>query len=100
MTRSFDSGVVVLPVALTPTQGGGWFSEPLPDPVTNETLSPEAAMAALCRQPIIVRWPEPGSRIWQKACASVGIETGFIGAETRCADLDAPCPSGGQSRNQ
>ncbi len=89
----FDGSIVVLPIAITPTQGGGWFSTPLPDPDTDDALAPEDAMAGLCRQPIIVRWPEPGSRIWRRACENVGVATGLIGAETRCADLEAPCPS-------
>ena len=91
--EKFGGNVIVLPVAITPTQGGGWFSEPLPDPDTDENLTPQAAMKALCEQPIIVRWPEPGASIWSKACADVGVATDSIGAEARCADVTRPCSS-------
>ena len=88
--EKFDQNLVVLPVGMTPTQGGGWFSQTLPEP--GPDLSPEEAMATLCKRPIIVRWPAPGSNVWQKACANVGVETGSIGAQARCADVNAQCP--------
>ncbi len=85
--EKFDEEIVVIPIAITATQGGGWFSEPLPDPDTRDDLTAEEAMAELCRRPIIVRWPEPGSKIWQRAAKNVGVRTGLIGAKTR-SDVD------------
>lgn len=90
---AFDGQIVVLPIAITPTQGGGWFPAPLPDPDQDDALSAEAAMARLCHTPMIVRWPEPGSQVWRRACTDVGVETALIGAGTRCADVAAGCPS-------
>ena len=89
----FGGKILVLPIALTTTQGGGWFPEPLPDPDGNPQLSDEAAMAALCRKPWIVRWPEPGSRIWISACEQVGAPAAFIGPSTRCKDPRQACPA-------
>lgn len=91
--RHFEGRLMVMPIALTTTQGGGWYPEPLPDPDGDPNLSDEAAMAALCRKPWIVRWPEPGAGIWQAACQAVGAPAGFIGAKTRCADPRQPCPA-------
>lgn len=88
----FDGRVVVLPIAITPTQGGGWFPEPLPDPDTDPELSPEAAMRDLCSKPWIVRWPEPGASIWRHACAEVGTLADAIGPRSRCSTPDDPCP--------
>lgn len=90
--RHFEESVVVLPVAITPTQGGGWFPDALPDPDTDPDLSPEAAMRALCTKPWIVRWPEPGAGIWRHACESIGTPAAVIGPKTRCEIPDAPCP--------
>ena len=89
----FNKNLIVLPIAITPTQGGGWFPEPLPDPDTDRSLSAAGAMASLCRKPWIVRWPEPGAGIWRKACETVGAPALVIGAKTRCADPRADCPS-------
>ncbi len=93
--KHFNRQLIVLPAALTPTQGGGWFPEPLPDPDRTENLSPPDAMRALCRKPWIVRWPEPGAGIWSHACADQGVETGSIGPKTRCGDPVKICPSDG-----
>ena len=89
----FDGKIKILPIALTTTQGGGWFPEPLPNPDGDPALSDEAAMAALCRKPWILRWPAPGSKGWELACARVGAPAAFIGPETRCADPRSPCPA-------
>lgn len=91
--KHFDNRVVVLPIALTPTQGGGWFPEPLPDPDTNPELTPTAAMEALCGKPWIIRWPEPGAGIWRHACDEVGVSAAVIGAKTRCEIPNGACPS-------
>ncbi len=93
--RHFGGKVLVMPVAITATQGGGWFPEPLPDPDTDPALSGEEAMAKLCRKPWIVRWPEPGSKIWATACAVVGTPAEFVGPKTRCADPRKDCPGAG-----
>lgn len=91
--RHFDDRLKVLPIAITPTQGGGWFPGALPDPESNPDLTPQSAMAALCRRPWIVRWPEPGAGIWARACKDAGVATGAIGAKTRCAHPDRDCPT-------
>lgn len=89
--QHFDSRLIVMPIAITSTQGGGWFPEPLPNTDHDPGMDDEAAMAALCRKPWIVRWPEPGAGIWQTACDNVGVPAIALGAEARCADPHSPC---------
>lgn len=91
--RHFDGKLLILPIALTTTQGGGWFPGPLPDPDADPALSDEAAMARLCRKPWIVRWPAPASKVWETACARVGAPAAVIGPETRCKDPRSACPA-------
>ncbi|MES0864242.1 hypothetical protein ABLN87_17970 [Ruegeria sp. SCPT10] len=91
--KHFDDRVLVMPIAITPTQGGGWFPEALPDPAVDPTLTPNAAMAELCMKPWIVRWPEPGAGIWRYACESIGLEADEIGASARCKRPGTICPS-------
>ena len=89
--EKFDSSVVVFPVAITTAQGPGFFPEPLPDPDGNPNLSDADALAQLCQMPIIVRWPDSAAAVMTQACANVGIETAFIGQQTRCEDARAVC---------
>jgi hypothetical protein len=91
--KNFARSIVVLPIAITPTQGGGWFPEALPDPGSDPDPPPDAAMRELCGKPWIVRWPEPGAGIWQHACTAVDRSAAEIGPRTRCAKSDSPCPS-------
>ncbi|MEM9010601.1 MAG: hypothetical protein AAGE18_05190 [Pseudomonadota bacterium] len=84
--------IVVLPIAMTMTQGGGWFPEALPDP-TADGNTPLEAMRTLCEKPWIVRWPEPGAGIWGEACAEAGVAVARIGQATRCEQADRPCPT-------
>ncbi len=91
--KHFGGNLIVLPIAITPTQGGGWFPAALPDPDTDTALSAEAAMRLLCQKPWIVRWPEPGAGIWREACRSIGAPAAEIGATTRCQFADQMCPA-------
>jgi len=91
--EAFDGSLVVLPVAVTGTQGGGWFPEPLPDPELDPDVDAQGAMRTLCEKRWIVRWPEPGASVWRRACAQVGVQTEVLGPQTRCRIQDAPCPS-------
>ena len=79
---TFNENLIVLPVGITSTQGGGWFPEELPN-----------SMGTLCRKPWIVRWPETGSSIWQTACQNARIETRNIRSGTRCANTNKACPA-------
>ncbi len=64
--QHFDSRLIVLPFAITTTQGGGWFPEPLPNPALDPGMDDEAAMAALCSKPWNLRWPDGLLRILRR----------------------------------
>lgn len=89
--ETFDGNLVIIPVAITTAQGPGFFPQPLPDPDTNPDLSDEAALTQLCETPMIVRWPDSAAAVLTAACATVGVETAFIGQQTRCEDAQAVC---------
>lgn len=90
--EDFDEGLKVIPIAITPAQGGGWFPAALPDAAMDGDGA-EQALADLCQRPWIVRWPEPAGAIWRRACDDVGVDTQFIGSQTRCVNSTAACPS-------
>ncbi len=89
--KKFDNGVKVIPIGITGAPGAGFFKEPLPDPDTDPSLTPETAMAALCRRPMIVRWSDTASAVWAEACKRVGVEAASFGAATRCKDSTKLC---------
>lgn len=91
--ETFNARLIVIPIALTGTQGGGWFAEPLPAPADDSRSAAEAAMRTLCGQDRIVRWPRPAAQIWGEACAAAGVDAAYLGGGTRCLDATAPCPS-------
>lgn len=78
----FNRSVIVIPVAVNPAQGGGWFPEELPE-----------SLAQVCQKPWIVRWPSIPAGVWANACANEGVDTTNLGVETRCIDAELPCPS-------
>lgn len=91
--EAFEQNLVVLPVGVTSTQGGGWFPTPLPDPTSKAGLDGESAMRDLCQRGWIVRWPQPGADVWRRACAEVGVATQWLGEQTRCQIAADPCPT-------
>lgn len=85
----FDSRLVVVPIAINPAQGGGWFPEKLPD-----------SMKSLCQTPWIVRWPSIPAGVWAEACGKVGVDVANIGERARCADTEQRCPAAGNPVEQ
>lgn len=89
--EAFDGKIITIPVAITSAQGPGYFPKPLPDPDTNPNLSDTAAMAQLCRTPMIVRWPNEAAAVWTEACKRAGVKTKSIKRGTRCKNPKATC---------
>ena len=86
--EAFDGALKVLPVAITGAQAAGFFPEPLP------AEGGDAAMAAFCAMPIILRYPGGARAIIRDACEAVGGGVDSIGRATRCERADAPCGPG------